>query len=81
MGFDQLSYFPYFRADTDLIIWYFLKISTFSKVCNLRFLEKKAGSEVLEFLLKLLSSMPQLLVISISTHKYHMPSMDDVIDA
>ena len=47
MGFDQLFDFPYFRADTDLIFRYFFKISTFSKVCNHRFLEKKAGAEVL----------------------------------
>ena len=98
----QLSDFQYFRADTDLIFRYFLIIISFSKVCNLRFLEKKAGAEMMEFLSKLLSSVPQLLAqtlcvskrlplrccshkfisyyISIFTRKYHVPSMDDVID-
>ena len=47
MLFDRLSDFRYFSADTDPVFRYFPNISTFSKVRNLRFLEKKAGAEVL----------------------------------
>ena len=63
--FDRLSDFRYFSADTNPIFRYvqiFPNISTFGKVRNLRFLEKKAAAEVLYFLLKLLPSMPQHFV-------------------
>ena len=44
MVFDQLSNFRYFSADTNPMFWYSL---TLGKVRSLRFLEKKAGEEVL----------------------------------
>ena len=47
MVFDRLSDFRYFSADTDPILRYLPNISTFGKVHNLRFLEKKASAEVL----------------------------------
>ena len=50
MFFDRLSDFRYFGAYTNTIFQYlqiFHNINAFGKVRNLRFLEKKAGAEVM----------------------------------